>query len=49
MYLYTIRINQFLNAEVDSKEIPLPHEFLFTRNLLSQIPVLPRELPHFEP
>lgn len=47
MYLYTLRINQFLNAEVDSKEIPLPHEYILTRNLLFQIPVLPRELPNF--
>ncbi|KAJ9535455.1 hypothetical protein OSB04_un001419 [Centaurea solstitialis] len=30
-------INQFLNAGVDPKEIPLPHEFILNRDLLAQL------------
>ncbi|CAN1361579.1 Photosystem I P700 chlorophyll a apoprotein A1 [Linum perenne] len=35
MYLY--QLNQFLNAGVDPKEIPLPHEFILNRDLLAQL------------
>ena len=31
----SLPINQFLNAGVDPKEIPLPHEFLLNRDLLA--------------
>ncbi|CAN1359154.1 Photosystem I P700 chlorophyll a apoprotein A1 [Linum perenne] len=30
-------VNQFLNAGVDPKEIPLPHEFILNRDLLAQL------------
>ncbi|GAB2284001.1 hypothetical protein Dimus_018482, partial [Dionaea muscipula] len=33
----SLPINQFLNAGVDPKEIPLPHEFLLNRDLLAQL------------
>nr|KYP43776.1 Photosystem I P700 chlorophyll a apoprotein A1 family [Cajanus cajan] len=33
----SLPINQFLNAAVDPKEIPLPHEFILNRDLLAQI------------
>ncbi|KAI3472698.1 hypothetical protein Pfo_031199, partial [Paulownia fortunei] len=32
----SLPINQFLNAGVDPKEIPLPHEFLLNCDLLAQ-------------
>ncbi|KAM0003206.1 Photosystem I P700 chlorophyll a apoprotein A1 [Helianthus debilis subsp. tardiflorus] len=31
----SLPINQFLNAGVDPKEIPLPHEFILNRDLLA--------------
>ncbi|KAH0660584.1 hypothetical protein KY289_029332 [Solanum tuberosum] len=44
----SLPINKFLNAGVDPKEIPLPHEFILNRDLLAQLyPVLPREQPRF--
>ncbi|KAH0774619.1 hypothetical protein KY290_011756 [Solanum tuberosum] len=33
----SLPINQFLNAGVDPKEIPLPHEFILNRDLLAQL------------
>ncbi|KAL5067321.1 hypothetical protein RYX36_018208 [Vicia faba] len=33
----SLPINQFLNAGVDPKEIPLPHEFLLNRDRLAQL------------
>ncbi|CAN6440840.1 unnamed protein product [Victoria cruziana] len=33
----SLPINQFLNAGVDPKEIPLPHEFSLNRDLLAQL------------
>ncbi|KAG6468392.1 hypothetical protein ZIOFF_073074 [Zingiber officinale] len=33
----SLPINQFLDAGVDPKEIPLPHEFILNRNLLAQL------------
>ncbi|KAG4944794.1 hypothetical protein JHK85_002916 [Glycine max] len=33
----SLPINQFLNAAVDPKEIPLPHEFILNRDLLAQL------------
>jgi len=30
-------INQFLDAGVDPKEIPLPHEFILNHDLLAQL------------
>ncbi|KAL5077815.1 hypothetical protein RYX36_016799 [Vicia faba] len=33
----SLPINQFLNAGVDPKEIPLPHEFLLNQDLLAQL------------
>ncbi|GKF49078.1 photosystem I P700 apoprotein A1, partial [Tanacetum coccineum] len=33
----SLPINQFLNAIVDPKEIPLPHEFILNRDLLAQL------------
>ncbi|KAJ0950840.1 Photosystem I P700 chlorophyll a apoprotein A1 [Helianthus annuus] len=46
----SLPINQFLNAGVDPKEIPLPHEFILNRDLLAQLyPSLPREQPRFSP
>ncbi|KAJ0753796.1 putative photosystem I [Helianthus annuus] len=33
----SLLINQFLNAGVDPKEIPLPHEFILNRDLLAQL------------
>ena len=32
----SLPINQFLDAGVDPKEIPLPHEFILNRDLLPQ-------------
>ncbi|KAF3647878.1 Photosystem I chlorophyll a apoprotein A1 [Capsicum annuum] len=32
----SLSINQFLNAGVDPKKIPLPHEFILNRDLLAQ-------------
>ncbi|KAG9438708.1 hypothetical protein H6P81_021340 [Aristolochia fimbriata] len=33
----SLPINQFLDAGVDPKEIPLPHEFILNRDLLAQL------------
>ncbi|KAL4191082.1 hypothetical protein AMTRI_Chr07g27870 [Amborella trichopoda] len=33
----SLPLNQFLDAGVDPKEIPLPHEFLLNRDLLAQL------------
>ncbi|KAK8564793.1 hypothetical protein V6N12_058375 [Hibiscus sabdariffa] len=33
----SLPINQFLNAGVDPKEIPLPHEFILNRDLLAEL------------
>ncbi|CAN7099829.1 unnamed protein product [Brassica rapa subsp. narinosa] len=33
----SLPINQFLNAGVDPKEIPLPHEFILNRDFLAQL------------
>ncbi|GER45605.1 photosystem I P700 chlorophyll a apoprotein A1 [Striga asiatica] len=33
----SLPINQFLNAGVDPKEIPLPHSFILNRDLLAQL------------
>ncbi|CAJ1972861.1 unnamed protein product [Sphenostylis stenocarpa] len=33
----SLPINQYLNVAVDSKEIPLPHEFILNRDLLAQL------------
>ncbi|PHT34357.1 Photosystem I chlorophyll a apoprotein A1 [Capsicum baccatum] len=33
----SLPINQFLNAGVDPKEIPLPHEFILNQDLLGQL------------
>ncbi|PHT97119.1 Photosystem I chlorophyll a apoprotein A1 [Capsicum chinense] len=33
----SLPINQFLNAGVDPKEIPLPHEFILNRDLVAQL------------
>ncbi|KAL5056719.1 hypothetical protein RYX36_028323 [Vicia faba] len=33
----SLPIKQFLNAGVDTKEIPLPHEFILNRDLLAQL------------
>ncbi|KAL5559437.1 hypothetical protein UlMin_035648 [Ulmus minor] len=33
----SLPINQFLNAEVDSKDIPIPYEFILNRDLLAQL------------
>ncbi|KAF9602742.1 hypothetical protein IFM89_030630 [Coptis chinensis] len=33
----SLPINQFLDARVDPKEIPLPHEFILNRDLLAQL------------
>jgi len=33
----SLPINQLLDAGVDPKEIPLPHEFIFNRDLLAQL------------
>ncbi|KAK4370262.1 hypothetical protein RND71_009737 [Anisodus tanguticus] len=33
----SLQINQFLNAGVDLKEIPLPHEFILNRDILAQL------------
>ncbi|KAG6522798.1 hypothetical protein ZIOFF_019953 [Zingiber officinale] len=33
----SLPINQFLDAGVDPKEIPLPHEFIVNRNFLAQL------------
>ncbi|CAH1440200.1 unnamed protein product [Lactuca virosa] len=33
----SLPINQFINAKVDPKEVPLPHEFILNRDLLAQL------------
>jgi photosystem I P700 chlorophyll a apoprotein A1 len=33
----SLPINQLLDAGVDTKEIPLPHEFILNRDLLAQL------------
>ncbi|KAK9145140.1 hypothetical protein Sjap_005043 [Stephania japonica] len=33
----SLPINEFLDAGVDPKEIPLPHEFILNRDLLAQL------------
>ncbi|KAG5022638.1 hypothetical protein GLYMA_07G143800v4 [Glycine max] len=33
----SLPINQFLNVAIDPKEIPLPHEFILNRDLLTQL------------
>ncbi|KAI4973545.1 hypothetical protein ZWY2020_041073 [Hordeum vulgare] len=33
----SLQINQFLDAGVDPKDIPLPHEFILNRDLLAQL------------
>ena len=33
----SLQINQFLNVEVDPKEIPLPHEFILNHDLFAQL------------
>ncbi|KAK1435951.1 hypothetical protein QVD17_01724 [Tagetes erecta] len=45
----SLPINQFLNAGVDPKEIPLPHEFILNRDLLAQLYPIPFYLLFLKP